>query len=232
MIDPATITGPVPAFAAGLITSLHCVGMCGPMACAFACGPDDRDHPLAVTSVYHLVRILAYGVIGAAAGWIGQAPLNAFHASPARFLPWLLVFFFLAMAFRLDRYLPKPEWITRRVFALVGRLRKWPKMGSAAVLGAATPFLPCGPLYMVFGLAMVMGSPAVGAEFLLAFGLGTLPLLWVTHSQYLRLRMKLSARWIGRLQQGLAFGMAVVIGLRLWQTIGGPEEIIHCPLCP
>ena len=52
----AGIQSPTAAFLAGLTTSLHCVGMCGPLACALAPAGKDRADPHTVRALYRLIR--------------------------------------------------------------------------------------------------------------------------------------------------------------------------------
>src|SRR3954468_13141326 len=97
----AGITGPGTALVAGLITSLHCAGMCGPLACALMPARRDAD-PQLVATAYHCARLASYTLLGALAGGIGRWPLALLDSGVARYLPWLLVLFFIAMAVRLD----------------------------------------------------------------------------------------------------------------------------------
>jgi sulfite exporter TauE/SafE len=89
-------------------------------------------------------------------------------------------------------------------------------------MGLLTPFLPCGPLYAMFALALLSGSAVKGAEFAITFGLGTVPLLWLAQWQMDRLRVKLTPLAIGRVQRGLAFATAVILAWRLHATIPPP----------
>jgi sulfite exporter TauE/SafE len=86
-------------------------------------------------------------------------------------------------------------------------------------MGLLTPFLPCGPLYLVFGAALLAGSAAKGAEFTLAFGLGTVPLLWLAQHQFHRIRAKLTPLAMTRLRRSLAFVTALMLAWRLHGTI-------------
>ncbi len=232
MLDPATITGPAPAFLAGLVTSLHCVGMCGPLACVLTPKAADNSRALGSLTVYHLSRIAGYGAIGAILGFAGQAVLDRFNASYLYLAPWLLVVFFLLIALRVDRRLPKPQFLTRIFLGVNRSARKLPQEASASLLGFATPFLPCGPLYMVFAVALVTGSAVTGAQFLMAFGLGTLPLLFLVHSQYAHIARKVSPVWMERIQRGLALSVAVIMAWRLTGALDGIGLAAGCPLCP
>lgn len=219
-MELASIQSPVAAFVGGLITSLHCAGMCGPLACALMPTRGDRADGQTVATAYHLSRLSAYAVLGAIAGGLGRAPLAWFSESALRWLPWATVLFFIALALRWDRFLPKPAGPARVLGRLLPARRGQSRVGAAAALGFVTPLLPCGPLYFLLTLALLSGSALRGAEFMLAFGLGTVPLLWAVQSHWHWLRARLSPVWLGRLRLGLALGAALVAGWRLRGTLG------------
>ena len=214
------ITGPGTAFIAGLITSLHCAGMCGPLACSVMPGPAAPVSAPAVSSVYHLARLAAYAGLGALAGGLGRLPLSYVGESGWRYLPWLLVAYFIVMAARVEQRLPRLPVLGRAYGFIAARLRGRSRLAAAATLGAATPLLPCGPLYLLVSLALLAGSAPRGAEILLAFGLGTVPLLWVAQVNYHWLRLRLGPVWLGRARTTLAVAAALVITWRLRGTLG------------
>ena len=93
------------------------------------------------------------------------------------------------------------------------------------MLGASTPLLPCGPLYFLLALSALAGSALRGLEFMLAFGLGTVPLLWVVQANFGWLQTRLSPLGLARAQTSLALTAAMVLAWRLRGTIGfaGPD---------
>jgi sulfite exporter TauE/SafE len=216
----AAITTPGTAFLAGLVTSLHCAGMCGPLACALMPSTRDDVEPQVVSTVYHASRLFSYAVLGALAGGIGRWPLWFLGESVLRYLPWLLVLFFVAVGLRLDQRLPKPLALARVHAWLFGRLRGGSRIAAAAGVGFATPLLPCGPLYFLLSFALLSGSALRGAETLIAFGLGTVPLLWFAQHNFHWLRVKIGAGRLARLQAAFALGVALVLVWRLRGTIG------------
>ena len=225
MIDLAAINSPATALVAGLITSLHCAGMCGPLACSLMPVHGDRSDAQTVSTVYHLTRLTSYTALGAIAGGLGRAPLTWFSQSAARGLPWVLVLFFVALALRWDRFLPKLPVLGRVTWKLQGWMRGRSRVEAAAAMGLATPLLPCGPLYFLVALALMSGSALRGVEFMLAFGLGTVPLLWLAQTQFHWVRQKLSPLWLERTRVALALITAVALGWRLRATLGfaGPD---------
>lgn len=214
----SAIDGAGTAFVAGLVSSLHCTAMCGPIALLLAPKPGEPISFITLTATYQICRILAFTIGGLIAGGLGMIALNwtdLYQSSVAHSLPWLLVVFFLLLALRADRIglgsrLVGGLWgrLTRRFFSL-------PKPVAAAAAGLLTPFLPCGPLYLVLSLALMSQSPLRGAEFLLAYGLGTLPLLWFAQHQFHFWQHRISPKVVDLVQRAFALLAAVVISVRL-----------------
>lgn len=221
-MDFAAVNSPATAFVAGLVTSLHCAGMCGPLACALMPVRRDQGDPPTISTVYHLTRLTSYALLGAIAGGLGRMPLTWVSTSALRWLPWVLVLFFVGMALRWDRWLPKSAMLGRFSLRLGGWIRGRSRISAAAALGFATPLLPCGPLYFLLALALLSGSALRGVEFMLAFGLGTVPLLWLVQSQSVWIRARLSPRALDRIRMGLALATALIISWRLRSTLGFP----------
>lgn len=226
-MELAAINSPAAAFIAGLVTSLHCAGMCGPLACSLMPVRGDRADPQTVSTVYHVSRLAGYAVLGALAGGVGRAPLLWISQSALRWLPWVLVLFFVALALRWDRHLPKFAALGLLTWKLHAWMHGRSRIQAAAALGFATPLLPCGPLYFLVALALLSGSSLRGIEVMLAFGLGTVPLLWLAQTQFHWVRQKLSPLWLGRIRVSLALTTALVIGWRLRATLGftGPDPL-------
>ena len=237
MFDPATINSAAGAFAAGLVTSLHCVGMCAPLACMVSSMRRTDSDRMNAAVLYHGGRIISYVAIGTIAGSIGAFPISALDGTPVALLPWLLALSMLVIGFGLDRRLPKPKILGRLLLRSQAKLAGMSAAGGGLTAGLLTPLLPCGPLYLMFGIALLSGSAVSGAEFMAAFGLGTLPALWIAQHQLHRLNNRLKPHNIGRLRSALAL---LAGGLMLWRLCGaGPVEAVTttqqaaevCPLC-
>jgi sulfite exporter TauE/SafE len=205
------------ALLAGLVTSIHCAGMCGPLACSVSTLKGNEAQRQMAQILYHLGRLLSYGTIGALCGLLGQQPLKWIFATPAVVLPWMLAAVFLLTAFGLWKKLPRPAFLTK-IFARA-RLRAFRLSSTRGglLLGLATPLLPCGPLYLLFGASLLTGSALRGAEFALAFGMGTIPLLWVAQQSLGKIRTVLPAAQMAHLQRALAL---VAAGVMIWRLQG------------
>ncbi len=209
------------ALIAGLATSLHCAGMCGPIACGLGTLAKSESERLTAASLYHGSRLLSYGLIGMLCGALGQQPLRWFFDSPASLLPWVMVLLLVMMAFGLDKKIPRPAILNRFTARARFKASRFSSYGGATAMGLLTPLLPCGPLYLVFGAALLAGSAAKGAEFTLAFGLGTVPLLWLVQHQFHRIRTKLTPRMMSLTRRSLALVTAVLLAWRLHGTLPG-----------
>ena len=231
MFDYQTVYNAYTALIAGLITSVHCVAMCGPLSCAFTPTKAEDVSPQLVLTCYHLAKLLSYAIVGTLAGAFGSVVIRSVSSSWLNLLPWILVVFFLVVAFRLDRFFPKPVWLGRFYRKMTTRFSRLQKPLAAAVIGLASPLLPCGPLYMIFGLALFSGSALKGAEFAIGFGLGTLPLLWLAQSHFMRVQFKVTPMSLMRIQRSLALIAALVVAWRLRTTLGieGAEDWVCHP---
>lgn len=219
-LDVNAFASPATAFVAGLVTSVHCAGMCGPLACAVF----GRSGALSTPAAYHISRALAYSLVGgllASAGWRATELLSS---SPARLLPWAFAILFLAFAFGLEKKLPQPKALSRLLLRL--RIATLKPGLLATTLGTMTPMLPCGPLYLAFGVALFAGSFAAGALLMASFALGTIPLPFLLHVQFNRIPF--SALWLRRVQRALAFVSALLL---MWRAIAGSAGIGFPMLC-
>lgn len=223
MPDPNAIATPFAAFVAGLVTSVHCTAMCGPLTCAAFGRARTAWTPL----LYHLTRLLSYALAGGILGMAGRHAAGLFSTAPARALPWAFALLFLAFAFRLDKWLPQPKALSALLFRF--RLATMRPGTVAAVLGFFTPLFPCGPLYLVLGVAILAGSFAAGALMMVAFALGTIPLLFLLQTQFARLPFSPAA--LERTRQGLALLSAALL---VWRAVAGASGLsapMHCPAC-
>jgi sulfite exporter TauE/SafE len=231
MFDYQTVYNAYTALIAGLITSVHCVAMCGPLSCAFTPTKAKDVSPQLVLTCYHLAKLLSYAIVGTLAGAFGSVVIRSVSSSWLNLLPWILVVFFLVVAFRLDRFFPKPIRMGGLYKKMTARYSRLQKPVAAAMIGLASPLLPCGPLYMIFGLSLFSGSALKGAEFAIGFGLGTLPLLWLAQSHFMRVQFKVTPMSLIRIQRSLALIAALVVAWRLRTTLGieGAEDWVCHP---
>jgi sulfite exporter TauE/SafE len=206
--------------------------MCGPIACGLAAMPASESERLIAASAYHGSRLTAYAIVGAICGAVGRQPLEWVFHSPAVVLPWILVGVFLIFGFGLEKRLPRPTALLKQATRWRFRTSRFTPLQSGITLGFLTPLLPCGPLYLLFGAALVSGSGWRGAEFAFAFGLGTVPLLWLAQAQLHRFRRIVSPQTMVRIQRGLALVAALVMMWRLHDTVPYFQSEAEVPKLP
>jgi sulfite exporter TauE/SafE len=153
-------------FVAGLVGSLHCLQMCGPIVLAYSL-PLDRRRAMRAHLEYNGGRILTYTVLGAAAGAAGHLlTVLSGYASAARVTSG--VGMIVAAVVWLAPTGAKP---LVKIQKTVGRQLAAP--GGKFRLGMALGFLPCGLIYAALWKAVDAGTALEGGLTMLAFGLGT-----------------------------------------------------------
>lgn len=177
------------AFATGLLGSTHCVGMCGGISAAlsFALPPEARQgwRLLAFQLAYNSGRILTYTLLGVAVGALAHGVLGGWAQSP-----WPRVaagLFMIALGLYLAGWwlgLQKLERVGGSLWKVLEPLRKvvFPvnRFWKALVAGGLWGFLPCGLVYSALALALARADAVLSGGVMLAFGLGTLPVLLLT----------------------------------------------------
>lgn len=217
-IDPQSLTV-LGALVAGLITSIHCIGMCGPLACGLMALQKNENARLAAAIAYHGGRLLAYTTIAAACAGLGSQPLKWFFDSPAVFFPWAVGLVLLVIALTGNQFkirIPGLSLFLAKLRLSAQRQAPW-KSGLA--LGLTAPLLPCGPLYLLFAACLLAGTITNGAVFGLAFGLGTIPGLWLAHQSLARLQKKLGSHAMQWIRRSLALISALMIFARMGGTL-------------
>ncbi|AYN68239.1 sulfite exporter TauE/SafE family protein [Euzebyella marina] len=164
----------------GLMGSLHCIGMCGPIAFML---PVDRNKGLKrllQIAIYHVGRLLSYGLLGLLFGWLGRG-LYVFGLQQKLSIATglLMILLVLLPSKILDKYsLSKP--IYRSISKIKSRLGKELKKKTPdtfLTIGFLNGLLPCGLVYMSLFASIAMGNPGQGALYMVLFGLGTVPLM-------------------------------------------------------
>jgi len=196
--SPLELINPISALVAGFITSLHCVGMCGPLACSILTPEKGRSKAVAIGG-YHVGKLLSYSIVGGLAGAIGGQFITSTTGFPSQFLTWSMAVFFLLIAIGVDRVSKRLPFVGQASQRLMRRAYQTRGDVRGLALGLATPFIPCGPLYVIISVAAMAGSAFNGALMLALFGLGTIPALLATNLGWNALSVRLGpnrlARW-------------------------------------
>jgi len=174
-------------FMLGLLSSLHCVQMCGPIVLSYSVSVSELTKDMSPAPVllrnhlaYNAGRILTYAALGALAGIAGGtlgllgrlagfAHVGAIVAGVLMIVVGISMLGIIPSTVLANRLFRIPSVFLRRA----GRLLSAPGSGNRFALGLALGFLPCGLIYAALLKAMATGSALTGAATMLAFGLGT-----------------------------------------------------------
>lgn len=166
-------------FVVGLITGLHCIGMCGIFVISYTVKDVEHERsPYLSHLLYGVGKTLSYAMFGAAFGFLGSLiSITPFISGMSILLAGtFLILFGLNMlnVFAVLRRvrIKQPEAMIRYA------IKKRRKARSPFFIGFFSGFLlGCGPLQAMYIMAAGNADPIEGAKFLALFGLGTLPAL-------------------------------------------------------
>lgn len=158
----------------GLLGSLHCATMCGPLAMAvYSRGTFSRQ------LIYNIGRLSTYVLLGLIFGSVGQG-LAIFGLQQVLSVAMGVIVIFLALFPRYQHRLLQSSW-HRKVIGPLRKLLKGLVDGqngiSVFLIGFLNGLLPCGLVYMALSVAMASGSMGSAASVMLGFGLGTAPMM-------------------------------------------------------
>lgn len=179
-----------PMLGVGLVTSIHCVAMCGPLVLTYAV-KGAEEGPLVKRMLphfaYQTAKIFSYVLVGLLLGTLG----SIFDIGGLR--GWVTVFagvFMVVLGLQMTGKFPFLRKLTfkppKALVQAIGTLRKKAvadeKAGHISIatpitFGLLTGLMPCGPLQTAQIAAAGAGSPINGALAMLGFGLGTAPLM-------------------------------------------------------
>ena len=218
---------PLALLAGGLVSGLHCAGMCGGISAGFSLL--QKEQLWRRQLAFNFGRIASYAAAGAAVGALGSAGAYMAAVLPAQTLLYLMSSVFVSLAgvhlvfalplSKLER-VGLPVW--RRVQPLAARLLPARTLPQAFAAGMAWGWLPCGLVYGALLAAAFAGSTAQGAIAMAAFGAGTLPWLLAAGVTAARLR-----QWSG-LQRMRRAGGFLLVGLGAWGLAHGVEQTLLC----
>ena len=164
------------AFLLGFVGSLHCAGMCGPLALALPAAGNTTPAYVLGRVAYNAGRIITYCLLGFVFGLVGYTFLMA------GLQRWVSIALGVALLLGLfaSRRLALARPVTFAVNLLKSRmsvlLRRRSLTGLAA-LGLLNGLLPCGLVYVACAGAAATGSTLAGALYMTAFGVGTVPMM-------------------------------------------------------
>lgn len=163
----------------GLASNVHCLGMCGPIAMVLPLNRTNNWTILSGTLQYNLARTFIYGILGLLIGMVGMT-IQLFGI-----LQWMSIvagcaLILFAWRKRLKIWFPRvsnPFGIQRGIQNLMGKSIKSNSRFRLFAFGAINGLLPCGMVYVALLNALLAESVTVSFLAMIAFGMGTLPIM-------------------------------------------------------
>jgi sulfite exporter TauE/SafE len=222
----------------GLVSSFHCVGMCGPLALALPVHHLQKWQQAFAVLLYNTGRVITYSMLGGLFGWLGS------RIYIAGFQQWFsiimgLVILLLAFLYYFLNHAISNTWLRTfhtTIQRVMGRLLRSPRLYHYLLLGMANGLLPCGLVYLA--IAGTLSTTGIGESivFMASFGAGTLPAMLIL--SFFGVHIKLTLRQ--QIKKAVPFiiaGMAVLLilrGLNLGIPFvspvlaGAPQPVISC----
>ena len=200
------------AFFTGLVGSIHCVGMCGPLALTIPMSNRNGYRSITGILLYNFGRITTYGILGlvfSLAGsslFIGSSQQRLSLVLGIGIIIWALINYFsnanLGSAISL-------KWFAavKKPFREILHRKDLP---AAGVLGILNGLLPCGLVYLALAQAIAVADPFKGVGIMMVFGLGTVPAMLA----FPIFHAALPFTWRKFLVKALPF-LAILVGLQL-----------------
>ncbi|MBN8852018.1 MAG: hypothetical protein BGO55_26300 [Sphingobacteriales bacterium 50-39] len=199
----------------GLVSSAHCVGMCGPLALSLPLASLPAMARFRVLMIYHAGRLSVYGALGGIFGVLGRhIYLSGFQQAFSIVLGVVILVSAVLTGWSSDHRRP----------ALIGKVQQplnklifklWQSKGRYRyfALGMANGLLPCGMVYLAIAGALSFSRVWESTAFMIVFGAGTLPALLLLSGSS-RLAGARTRVFIRRAMPGMIALMGVLLILR------------------
>ncbi|MEO6406062.1 MAG: sulfite exporter TauE/SafE family protein [Ferruginibacter sp.] len=174
------ITALLTALVMGAIGSMHCVGMCGPLALMLPFQQLTLQARFISALLYNIGRMITYGVLGLIAGSIAHTAVFFGYQQWLSITAGLLILCFVwmprisisnAAARTTNSLMSEFRNLLSRFFTRQG-------YSSSLFTGMLNGLMPCGLVYMALAGAMSTGTVYQSGLFMMVFGMGTLPAMW------------------------------------------------------
>ena len=168
------------AFIFGLISSFHCIGMCGPIAMMLPVDSHNQAKKVTQIMTYHIGRLAAYALIGLVFGLVGK---GLFLSGMQQKLSIFIGVAMIAVILIPEKVFAKHNF-SKPIFLFISKIKtslgsqfKNKSFKSLFMIGLLNGFLPCGMVYVALFGAIAMQSESLGMLYMVLFGLGTVPMM-------------------------------------------------------
>jgi sulfite exporter TauE/SafE len=199
----------------GLLSSFHCVGMCGPLALSLPVSHLSKQFQWIAIILYNAGRLITYTLLGSLLGILGH---QIFLAGWQQWFSLLLgaVVMIYSIQFFFLRKVWQPSWLLgfhTAIQNIMLRLLNARLLIGFLCLGMANGLLPCGMVYLAIAGALSTADTSESIVFMLSFGLGTLPAMLALSLMSFRIDIA-ARRSIKKAMPYMAMTVAVLLILR------------------
>jgi sulfite exporter TauE/SafE/copper chaperone CopZ len=207
-------------FVIGLLTSVHCVAMCGGI-CISQCASKEGNNPIKTSKLatlrpsllYNTGRVISYTVIGGIVGALGS--VVSFSGTMKGIVQLLAGVFMIIMGLNmlnifpwLRRFNPRmPKIFAKKIY------KQRAESNSPLLIGLINGLMPCGPLQAMQLYALSTGDPLKGAFSMFLFSVGTFPLMFAFGA----LSSFLSKKFTGKMMKASAV-LVLVLGVFMFNS--------------
>lgn len=189
-------------FVVGLLTSVHCIAMCGGINLSQCIahqtgGEQTLKTKMRPSLLYNLGRVISYTIIGGIVGALGS--VISFSGTAKGVVAIIAGLFMMIMGLNMTGLFPWMRKLMPRMPKVFGKKAREKKRGPF-IVGLLNGLMPCGPLQAMQIYALGTGSVFAGALSMLMFSLGTVPLMFgfgavssLLSSKFTKKLMKVSA---------------------------------------
>ena len=167
------------AISLGFFGSLHCLGMCGPLALGVSqFSKQSWWSSLFFGLQYNFGRVVTYMCLGAIFGLIGEVVFISGVQKAVSIISGSLLILLFLFSLDIEKLLSKSKWYQSSLAKLASFIQSSFINGAKKypfLVGNLNGLLPCGLVYLALAGSLVSGDIAAGAAFMFAFGLGTFP---------------------------------------------------------
>lgn len=205
------------AISLGFLGSLHCIGMCGPIALALPVRDSTFMNVLRSSLLYNAGRAFTYAILGLLFGVLGQGFAFAGLQGPLSVAIGMLVFaYLLGTYFGKRRNMPFANALSP-LRKMMQKLFAGHRGSSLFLIGLLNGLLPCGLVYLGMAGAAATGNALQGAAFMALFGVGTFPAMLAVGlaRNSISLRLRERARRLVPVFAGIMAVLLIVRGLGL-----------------
>jgi len=169
------------AFFIGLVGSLHCIGMCGPIAIALPVPTSSNLSFFAGRILYNLGRVVTYSFLGAFLGLVGSKIALAGAQQIVSITLGAIIIIAVLLPQKYKNYFAQHPAIQKLAQPLklnIGILFNKGTFSAMFLIGILNGFLPCGLVYVALAGSISSGDAISGAAVMILFGFGTVPAMF------------------------------------------------------